>query len=64
MIFQKIFNERSSMAKEYANPMMGKIKPHRNGKLNLKSKNYDPYIAARRKKEKARRKANRQNRGR
>lgn len=44
--------------------MMGKTKQHHNGKINPKSRNYDPYLAARRKKEKARRKANRQNRGR
>lgn len=52
------------MANEYFNPKMGKTKPHRNGKINPKSMKYDPYLAARRKKEKARRKANRQNRGR
>ena len=52
------------MANEYFNPKMGKTKPHRNGKINQKYIKYDPYLAARRKKEKARRKANRQNRGR
>ena len=46
------------------NPVMGKTKQHHGGKINPKSKTYDPYLADRRKKEKARRKANRQNRGR
>ena len=50
--------------KDTAYPMMGKTKQHHNGKINPKSKIYDPYLADRRKKEKARRKANRQNRGR
>lgn len=37
---------------------------HRNGKINPKSKNYDPYLAERRKKEKNRRKVNQQKRNR
>lgn len=52
------------MANEYFNQKMGKIKSHCNGKINQKYIKYDSYLADRRKKEKARRKANRQNRGR
>lgn len=45
-------------------PKMGKFPQKKNSRLNPRSKNYDADLASRRKKEKARRKANRLNRGR
>ena len=45
-------------------PKMGKFPQKRNPKLDPHNKEYDPILARRRKKEKERRKANRQRRGR
>lgn len=51
------------MRKEEENyPKMGKHSQIKNSALNPNSKNYDPDLAKRRKKEKERRKANRLNR--
>lgn len=51
-------------SKENDYPKMGKCPQVRNPALDPRSKYYDPELAKRRKKEKARRKANRRNRGR
>lgn len=52
------------MLKQEDYPKMGKNPQKRNPALDPRSRYYDPDLAARRKKEKARRKANRLNRGR
>lgn len=52
------------MSKENDYPKMGKRPQVRNPALDPRSKYYDPELAKRRKKEKARRRASRLNRGR